>query len=98
MSRVSGKPYFVYALRSQQAHRFYIGVSENPQQRLLQHNTATSGWTTRYCPWRLVHQERYEDYRAARQRERLLKRQKGGQGFFKLTGLDPGKFLTQPAS
>ena len=33
MSRVSGKPYFVYALWSPSGRRFYIGISDNPSAR-----------------------------------------------------------------
>jgi predicted GIY-YIG superfamily endonuclease len=40
MSRVSGKPYFVYILWSPAGRRFYIGISENLVYRLQQHNEA----------------------------------------------------------
>ncbi|MBI1737669.1 MAG: GIY-YIG nuclease family protein [Acidobacteria bacterium] len=92
MSRVSDKPYFVYVLWSASAFRFYIGISENPQQRLSQHNVGQSFWTSRYRPWTLIHIERFSDYRGARMREIQLKRQKSGQNFFRLTGLDPKDF------
>ncbi len=85
MSRVSGKPYFAYVLWSPSGKRFYIGISEESQKRLQQHNDGRGGWTARYRPWRLVHLEQYEDYRSAKQRELLLKKQKGGRGFFRLT-------------
>ncbi|MBZ5511264.1 MAG: GIY-YIG nuclease family protein [Acidobacteriia bacterium] len=93
MSRVSGKPYFVYILWSASGQRFYIGIGENPDARLRQHNDGTSrGWTSRHRPWELVHREVYADYRLARQRELLLKKQKGGNGLFELTGLDRARF------
>ena len=92
MSRVSGKPYFLYVLWSPGARRFYIGVSEDPQQRLIQHNESKSQWTARHRPWELIHVERYENFTAARRRELLLKRQKSGQGLFQLTGLDARRF------
>ncbi len=92
MSRVSGKPYFVYVLWSASGSRFYIGVSENPRRRLQQHNLSGRGWSARYCPWELVHMEKYDNYRAARKRERKLKAQKSGGGFFLLTGLDASRF------
>jgi putative endonuclease len=95
MSRVSGKPYFVYILWTPSAHRFYIGVSENPQQRLQQHNQRKSGWPARHRPWELVHQERYENYASARRREMELKRQKAGQQFYRLTALARQRFQAQ---
>jgi putative endonuclease len=93
MSRVSGKPYFVYILWSASGQRFYVGISEDPEQRLVQHNAGEMrGWTTRHRPWELVHRELYADYRLARQRELLLKKQKSSNGLFELTGLDRALF------
>ena len=93
MSRVSGKPYFVYVLWSQTGGCFYIGISEDPENRKLQHNSdAGRGWTARHRPWKLVYSEKCEDYKTARLRENELKRQKGGIGFFEKTGLDPARF------
>jgi putative endonuclease len=93
MSRVSDKPYFVYVLWSSSGRRFYIGISEDPKHRLLQHNSSNpAAWSRRYRPWDLVHSERYPDYSSARRRELELKSQKGGNGFFVKTGLDPFQF------
>jgi putative endonuclease len=92
MSRVSGKPYFVYVLWSVRGKRFYIGISESPSQRLEQHNQGISRWTARHRPWQLVYEERCDHYGAARRRERQLKAQKSGSGFFNLTRLDPASF------
>jgi predicted GIY-YIG superfamily endonuclease len=95
MSRVDGKPYFLYVLWSPSSRRFYIGISEDPDQRLTQHNAADArGWTRGHQPWSLVHVERYESYDDARRRELDLKAQKGGAGFFLKTGLDRALFKT----
>ncbi|SRR5579863_1669185 len=92
MSRVSDKPYFVYVLWSVSAARFYIGISEDPDARLLKHNGGVSKWTAKYSPWELVRLEPFANYAEARKRELLLKRQKGGAGFFRLTGLERSQF------
>jgi putative endonuclease len=92
MSRVSSKDYFVYILWSKPARKFYIGISEDPAARLAQHNSGVSKWTARLVPWEMVHVERHEIYSGARKRELLVKRQKGGAGFYTLTGLDPVRF------
>ena len=90
MSRVSDKPYFLYVLWSANAKRFYIGIAEDPQARLEQHNAGIRrSWTHRHRPWELILKELHADYTAARKRERLLKAQKGGVGFFRMTGIDP---------
>ncbi len=88
MSRVSGKPYSVYILWSASARKFYIGISEDSAARLLRHNSGASKWTAPHAPWEIVHVEHMQNYSEARKRELLLKRQKGGAGFYKLTGLD----------
>ncbi len=92
MSRVSGKPYFVYVLWSASARRFYIGISENPAKRVEQHNRSQRGWSARYAPWRLVYSEEHGGYSTAKRRELQMKAQKGGDGFWKITGLDPAQF------
>jgi putative endonuclease len=93
MSRVSDKPYFVYVLWSPSARRFYVGISEEPTERLAQHNSSDlTKWTKRYRPWELVLTELYSNYGTARKRELELKKQKGGNGFFLKTGLDPLRF------
>jgi putative endonuclease len=93
MSRVSGKPYFVYVLWSDAGRCFYMGVAEDPDYRLRQHNSSErKHWTVRFRPWRLVYRERQPDFTAARHRENELKKQKGGMGFFEKTGLDPAEF------
>jgi hypothetical protein len=46
MSRVSGKPYFLYVLWSCSGRCFYIGISEDPLTREEQHNLGTfKGWS-----------------------------------------------------
>ena len=93
MSRVTGKPYFTYVLWSERGRRFYIGISEDPDYRIGQHNSPEGKhWTVRYRPWKLVYREAHCDFKAARRRENELKRQKGGKGFFAKTGLDPSLF------
>ena len=82
------KTYRVYILQNP-ARRHYIGLSEDVATRLLQHNAGTSKWTAKYRPWTLVWQSDEQSLSEARKLETLLKRQKGGKGFFQLTGLDP---------
>jgi len=57
-----------------------------------QHNDSFHrGWTNRYRPWILIHQEAYRTYALARKREIELKAQKGGVGFYEKTGIDPNQ-------
>ena len=86
MSRVSNKPYYLYVIWSDASRRFYIGISEDPAHRLEQHNHGASKWTAKFGPWKLVQVEEYADYTGARKRELALKKQKGGNGLYKLLG------------
>jgi putative endonuclease len=81
-----GKTYQVYVLENLTG-QFYIGLSENPAARLEQHNTGISRWTRHRGPWALVWQSNRLSLSDARKLENKLKRQKGGHGFYQLTGL-----------
>ena len=81
-----GQTYQVYVLRNW-AGRFYIGLSEDPAARLMQHNIGVSLWTRSRGPWKLAWLSEPMSLGQARRLENRLKRQKGGQGFYELTGL-----------
>ena len=83
---VTPVPYHVYIVQNSE-DRFYIGLSEDVATRVQQHNTGISTWTKYRGPWTLVWTQGPMDLSAARKLENLLKRQKGGLGFFKMTGL-----------
>ena len=78
--------YRVYILENPSG-RHYIGLSENVALRLTQHNAGESKWTAKHGPWKMVWQSEAFDLSAARKLENLLKRQKGGTGFTRITGL-----------
>ncbi|MEO5720834.1 MAG: GIY-YIG nuclease family protein [Chthoniobacterales bacterium] len=79
--------YRVYVLRSS-AGRFYIGLSEESvASRLAQHHTGQSRWTKGKGPWAIAWQSETLSLADARKLESLLKRQKGGDGFYKIIGL-----------
>ncbi|MHA3770765.1 GIY-YIG nuclease family protein [Verrucomicrobiota bacterium sgz303538] len=78
--------YQVYVVQNPQG-RFYIGISENVSVRVAQHNEGVSKWTKGKGPWTLVWTSEAKSLSDARKLENLLKKQKGGAGFFRLTGL-----------
>ena len=57
-------------------------------QRIGSNNIITEPpkWTAKFGPWKLVQVEEYADYTGARKRELALKKQKGGNGLYKLLG------------
>ena len=65
----------------------YIGLSQNPDQRLNQHNANVSKWTRGRGPWWLVWTSQQMSLGEARKLENKLKRQKGGTGLATLMSL-----------
>lgn len=70
---------FVYVMRSEVDGRFYVGMSQNVQKRLQEHNTGRTRSTKGYAPWKLFFQETFEDRSTARKREKYLKSGYGKQ-------------------
>ena len=81
-----GTVYQVYVLQNPTG-KFYIGLSENVPLRLQQHNQGVSKWTRSRGPWSSIWSSEIMTLSEARKLENQLKRQKGGIGFYKLTGL-----------
>jgi predicted GIY-YIG superfamily endonuclease len=77
--------YRVYVLES--AGKFYIGLTADLARRTAQHNSGISRWTKGKGPWVLRWQSDRLSLGDARRLENLLKRQKGGTGFYLITGL-----------
>jgi len=69
--------YFVYALRSTTRDYIYIGISNDVQRRLTEHNRGYNRTTKPYRPFVLIHTEEFPDRILARQREKELKTTKG---------------------
>ncbi|GEP43349.1 GIY-YIG nuclease family protein [Brevifollis gellanilyticus] len=78
--------YFVYVIQND-GGRFYIGLSDDVERRLVDHNSGVSTWTRHRGPWKLVWTSAPMSLTDARKVENLLKAQKGGDGFYRLTGL-----------
>jgi putative endonuclease len=78
--------YCVYVIRNPRG-RFYIGFSENIDIRVQQHNAGMSRSIRGRDRWRIVRQRDFLTSSAVRELELELKKQKGGNGFYKLTGL-----------
>jgi putative endonuclease len=76
----------VYVLHNPDG-KLYIGISDNVEHRLHQHNAGQSKWTKRKGPWQIVWTSQALSFSRARKLESKLKSQKGGDGFYKMTGL-----------
>jgi predicted GIY-YIG superfamily endonuclease len=80
--------YRVYVVQNA-GGKFYIGVSEDVRRRIGQHNDRGSRWIKGRGPWACVWKSKKSPLGDARKLGNLLKQQKGGSGFFRLTSLAP---------
>jgi putative endonuclease len=65
--------YFVYILRSQKDESYYVGSTQDINERLLRHNQGRSKYTKAKRPWELVYSEELQDRSSAIQREIEIK-------------------------
>ncbi|EKD47693.1 MAG: hypothetical protein ACD_65C00329G0001 [uncultured bacterium] len=65
--------YTVYALRSLSRNYIYVGLTNNLERRLDEHQKGKSRTTKPYKPFNLVLSERYNSRVEARIREKYLK-------------------------
>ena len=70
---------FVYILRSETTHRFYVGSTNDLTRRQEEHARGHSLATRGRGPWKLVYQERCESLWEARHRELEIKRWKSSK-------------------
>ena len=66
--------YYVYIIESVVDGSFYKGYSENPYERLNQHNDGDSRYTSFKRPWKLVCLLSFDTKREALIKERKLKK------------------------
>ena len=58
------------------AHGFhYTGMTNNIHRRLKEHNSGRSSWTSQHLPVTILHTEFFETRRAARTKEKQIKKQ-----------------------
>ena len=65
---------FVYILQSEvDTTKFYIGLSNDPVRRLIEHNGGKSIHTNKHRPWKLTVSVAFDDATKANAFERYLK-------------------------
>ena len=81
--------FYLYILYSDSAKRHYIGHSENPHERLVQHNSNdTDKYTGKFSDWKLMALfECGNSLADAKQMEEFIKKQKSKKLLLKL--IDP---------
>lgn len=68
---------YVYVIKSKQKKFRYVGISNDVDRRIKEHNLGKNLSTSYYAPFDLKLKEKYSDYVDARKREIFLK---SGQG------------------
>ncbi len=63
----------VYIIYSRDFDRYYVGMTDNMDVRLKQHNSKKTRSTKAFVPWEVVHVEKYLTRTEAREREKYLK-------------------------
>jgi putative endonuclease len=66
--------YFVYIIRSLKSGICYVGMANNAQNRLKEHNAGKSKFTKGHVPFELIYSEGPFETAEARKREKYLKR------------------------
>ena len=69
-------PFFVYIIYSSSLDQYYIGHSENLQDRLFRHNNSGSKATKKINDWKFVYTETYTTKAEAVKRELEIKKKK----------------------
>ena len=77
-------PFTVYILQSEKDGSFYIGSTENIDNRLIQHNSGLSKYTRKKTPWKIVYTETFETRSEAMSREYFLKKQRNREFYARL--------------
>ena len=63
----------VYVLRSIKDGARYVGISQNLERRLQDHNSGKNRYTKGHMPWEIKYNEEYETWEEARSREKYFK-------------------------
>jgi putative endonuclease len=73
--------FYVYIIYSEKFDRYYIGHTNDPYRRLVEHNTTDEiKFTTKFRPWEMVLSYEVSDNRGeAIKMERFIKKQKNRQ-------------------
>jgi predicted GIY-YIG superfamily endonuclease len=68
---------YVYILASETSDHFYVGVTDNPKQRLARHNAGDVTHTSKFRPWKLRTYVAFSDEARALAFEKHLKTASG---------------------
>ena len=64
---------FLYILKSVEYSKTYVGITDNLERRLSEHNTGQSTYTSKYTPWKIIYTESCDSMSEAHTREKYFK-------------------------
>ena len=79
--------YYIYLIESESSGIWYVGLSQSPEDRLLQHNSGKSKFTSGHLPWRLLYKEKVGSIAEAREKEKYYKTSAGKRKLKRILGL-----------
>ena len=68
--------YYVYVLQNSHSGQFYIGQTNNLEDRVKRHNEGRAGYTKNKGKWNLYYFEEYQTRSTATKREKEIKSKK----------------------
>jgi len=67
----------LYILKSLNHNKTYVGITDDLEKRLQEHNSGKSIYTSKFKPWKIIHYEKCENKEEARKREKYYKSTSG---------------------
>jgi putative endonuclease len=67
----------IYVIQSEVNFKLYVGMTQDLQRRLKEHNSGKSKFTSAFVPWKIIYSEEQPDFTSARVREKYLKSASG---------------------
>ena len=77
--------YYVYIIYYAKRDRYYVGQSDNVENRMVSHNSGKSPYTSSANDWELVYKEEYSTRKEAIKRESAIKKKKSRKYIIWLT-------------
>jgi len=84
----AGVTVYVYCLSNSANQEIYVGISNDVERRLIEHNKGRNRYTKAFIPWKVIYKEPHPNYSAARVREKYFKSAAGKKYLHKI--LDAG--------